>query len=57
MKKDPNKCCVIFDESLGWALIHDIIAHPLMAITLYKVELFIRFHDYTSKLAWKRKEN
>ena len=55
MKKDPNECCVIFDESLPWALIHDIIAHPLMGITLYKVELFIRFHDYTSKHAWKRK--
>lgn len=55
MKKDPNKCCVIFDEFLPWALIHDIIAHPLMGITLYKVELFIRFHDYTSKHAWKRK--
>lgn len=54
MKKDPNKYCVVFEQSLLWALIHDIIAHPAMALTLYKVPLFIQFHDYTSAHAWKR---
>jgi len=54
MKKDPNKYCVVFEQSLPWALIHDIIAHPAMALTLYKVPLFIQFHDFTSAHAWKR---
>jgi hypothetical protein len=52
MKKDPNKACVQFEENLFWALVHDLVAHPLMALTLYK---WTSFHDYTSKLAWKRK--
>lgn len=25
-KIDPNDCCIIFDECLFWALVHDIIA-------------------------------
>ncbi len=54
MKKDPNKYCIVFEQSLLWALIHDIIAHPAMALTLYKVPMFIKFHDYTSTYAWKR---
>lgn len=54
VKKDPNNYCVNYRQNLKWALIRDIIAHPLMAITLYKCELFIKFHDYTSSKAWER---
>lgn len=55
MKKDPNEYCINFDQVLHWALIHDIISHPLMAITFYKIQMFIDFHDYTSSKAWIRK--
>lgn len=55
MKLDPNKYCLNFEQVLGWALLHDIIAHPLMALTLYKVKIFIKFHDYTSHKAWIRR--
>lgn len=55
MKKDPNKYCVNYKESLRWAILHDVIAHPLMALTLYNVDCIIKFHDYTSSKAWKRK--
>jgi len=54
MKLDPNEYCVVYEQSIIWALIHDILAHPLMALTLYKVELFINFHNFTSAKAWKR---
>ena len=53
-KLDPNNCCVMFDECLFWALVHDIIAHPLIALTLYKCEFAIDFHNWTSHKAWKR---
>jgi len=55
MKKDPNKYCVTFKQCILWAIIHDTIAYPLMALTLYKINLFILFHDYTSGKAWIRK--
>ena len=54
MKIDPNNYCISFKQNLFWALIHDIIAHPLMAISLYKYKPFIIFHNYTSHKAWKR---
>lgn len=54
MKLDPNNYCVTYKQNLFWAIIHDVVAHPLMALTLYKINLFIKFHDYTSHLAWKR---
>lgn len=54
MKLDPNKYCVVYEQNLIWAVIHDLLAHPLMALTLYKVEMFIEFHDYTSAKAWIR---
>jgi len=54
MKLDPNKYCVNFKQNLGWALIHDIIAHPLMALTLYRAPWLIQFHRYTSEQAWIR---
>lgn len=50
---DPNKACVIFDEHLGWAIVHDLIAHPIMALTLYS-KISIKFHNWTSRKAWKR---
>lgn len=56
MKLDPNRYCVNFKEHLGWAIIHDLIAHPLMAITLYKVDLTIQFHNFTSQRAWIRED-
>lgn len=54
MKKDPNIYCINYKQNLMWALIHDIIGHPLMAITFYKMDIFISFHDYTSQKAWVR---
>ncbi len=54
MKLDPNAYCINYEQRLGWALIHDIIAHPLMALTLYRIPMFIRFHNYTSHKAWIR---
>ena len=55
MKLDPNKYCINYKQILIWALIHDIIYHPLMALTLYKIDLFIKFHNFTSHKAWLRK--
>jgi hypothetical protein len=55
MKLDSNLHCVNFKQHLGWALVHDIIAHPLMALSLYKIDVFIKFHNFTSQKAWKRK--
>lgn len=54
MKLDPNRYCVKYEEHLFWAIVHDVIAHPLMAITLYKVPKLISFHNYTSQKAWRR---
>lgn len=42
-----------FKQNTFWAIIHDSIAHPFMAITWYS-KLSIRFHNYTSHKAWKR---
>lgn len=55
-KLDPNLYCVHFEESLPWALVHDIIAHPLMAITLYKWKPALDFHNFTSHKAWIRRK-
>lgn len=53
MKRDPNRACANAQQRLGWALVHDAIAHPLMALTGY-CGLAMRFHDYTSHKAWPR---
>jgi len=53
MKVDPINHCVKFRQSLPWAMIHDLIAHPIMALTCYS-QVSIRFHNYTSHRAWKR---
>lgn len=54
MRTDPRRACVNEEERLLWALIHDGIAHPLMALTLFS-RWAIRFHDWTSSKAWPRK--
>lgn len=54
MKTDPNKHCINFKQDLVWAIIHDVISHPLMGLTLYS-KWSILFHNYTSHKAWKRK--
>jgi hypothetical protein len=53
MKTDPRAACANIKEHLGWALAHDVLAHPLMALTLYR-RWAVRFHDWTSKRAWPR---
>jgi hypothetical protein len=54
MKIDPNSHCITYKQNLFWAIIHDVVAHPLMALTFYKIKMFIKLHDYTSHLAWER---
>lgn len=53
MKLDPNKACKNVKERLGWAILHDAVCHPLMALTGYS-DWSRRFHDYTSRRAWPR---
>lgn len=53
MKIDPLNHCTKFRQSLPWAIIHDLLAHPLMALTGYSCTS-IKFHNYTSHKAWKR---
>ncbi|MNE12803.1 hypothetical protein D3C81_442100 [compost metagenome] len=54
MRTDPRKACANQEEKLSWALVHDGIAHPLMALTLFS-KLAVAFHDWTSQKAWPRK--
>jgi hypothetical protein len=49
---DPNRACSR-PGYLGWALLHDAVAHPLMALTGYS-RLGVAFHDFTSRRAWPR---
>lgn len=53
MKVDPRSACDNMNERLGWAIVHDLIAHPLMALMLY-ARWSVQFHDYTSQKAWPR---
>jgi hypothetical protein len=53
MKTDPRKACANAEEKLFWALLHDGIAHPLMALTLYSRSSLV-LHDATSRRAWPR---
>ncbi len=55
MRTDPRKACKNANERLLWALVHDLIAHPLMALTLW-CRWSVAFHDWTSKKAWPRTE-
>lgn len=54
MKTDPNKGCANQEQRLFWALVHDGVAHPIMALTNYS-PWSLRFHDFTSHKAWPRK--
>ena len=51
---DPRKACANKEERLLWALIHDGLAHPFMAVTGFS-RLSLWFHDWTSHKAWPRK--
>jgi hypothetical protein len=53
MRTDPRSACANEKELLFWAVVHDLIAHPLMALTCYS-KLSLRFHDWTSQRAWPR---
>lgn len=53
MKTDPNQCTILHAENRFWAILHDVVAHPLMGLTLYS-GLSKRFHDFTSRKAWPR---
>jgi hypothetical protein len=53
MKTDPRAACANEKEALLWAFLHDFVAHPFMAITLYS-RPSLRFHDFTSYHAWPR---
>lgn len=53
MKTDPNKGCANTEQRLLWAIVHDGLAHPLMALTGY-CRWSLAFHDYTSRKAWPR---
>lgn len=53
MRTDPREACANEKQLLGWAIIHDLIAHPFMVLTGYS-PVSLRFHDTTSRLAWPR---
>jgi hypothetical protein len=53
MRTDPRKACANEKQLLGWAIVHDLIAHPFMVATGYS-RLSLKFHDATSQRAWPR---
>lgn len=53
MRTDPRAACANDRERKGWAIVHDLLAHPLMAITLWS-RWSLAFHDWTSNRAWPR---
>jgi len=53
MRTDPRAACKNTSERWGWAILHDLVAHPLMGLTNYS-KLSLRFHDWTSHYAWPR---
>lgn len=53
MRTDPRKACANEKQLLGWAIVHDLIAHPFMVLTGYS-RISLRFHDTTSRMAWPR---
>lgn len=56
MRTDPRKACDNPEESWFWAIVHDVFAHPLSALTLYSAPA-VRFHNWTSEKAWPRKKS
>lgn len=55
MRTDPRAACKNENERALWAFVHDGLAHPLMAITLWS-RWTLRFHDWTSRKAWPRRD-
>lgn len=53
MRTDPRAACANASERLGWAVLHDLLAHPLMALTNW-ARWALAFHDWTSVRAWPR---
>jgi hypothetical protein len=53
MRTDPRNACANEKQLLGWAIVHDLLAHPFMVLTGYS-SLSLRFHDATSRMAWPR---
>lgn len=53
MRTDPRAACANAKELIGWAILHDLIAHPFMALTGYSA-WSLRFHNWTSLHAWPR---
>lgn len=51
MKLDLNKLDWAYRENFWWAVVHDLIAHPLLVLTLYSAWAR-RFHGWTSNKAW-----
>lgn len=54
MRVDPRSCKCEVKENLLWALLHDIIIHPMLGFTFYRANWAIALHDYTSHKAWPR---
>lgn len=53
MRTDPNQACQNEKQRFWWALLHDFLAHPLMALFGYPV-WSLKLHDFTSNRAWPR---
>lgn len=53
MRTDPRAACANAEERKGWAVLHDLVCHPLMALTGWS-SWSLRFHDWTSYRAWPR---
>jgi hypothetical protein len=51
VRTDPRDACPNEDECLFWAIVHDLIVHPLMAVSLWS-KWSLRLHNYTSRRAW-----
>jgi hypothetical protein len=56
MKTDPREACANAEEKRGWAILHDLVAHPLLILTGYSIWA-LAFHDYTSHKAWPRQQH
>lgn len=53
MRTDPSKACANEDQRWFWAFVHDLVSHPIMALTFWS-SLSLRFHNWTSHKAWPR---
>lgn len=53
VRTDPRAACANERQRFWWAVLHDVVAHPLMALTGWS-KWALRFHDWTSHKAWPR---